>query len=47
MEFSEGAILIAGKFDLLENDPSGLYYRLEEATLVERFDDIRWDRSGP
>jgi hypothetical protein len=42
MEFSEGAILIAGRFDLLEDDPSGLYYRLEEATLVERFDDIRW-----
>ncbi len=46
MEFSEGAILIAGRFDLLENDPSGLYYRLEEATLVERFEDIRWTGQG-
>ncbi len=46
VEFSEGAILMAGKFDLLENDPSGMYYRLEEATLVERFDDIRWTGQG-
>jgi hypothetical protein len=46
VEFSEGAILMAGRFDLLENDPSGLFYRLEEATLVERFDDIRWTGQG-
>ncbi|MGI9501114.1 MAG: hypothetical protein ACR2P3_13840 [Geminicoccaceae bacterium] len=46
VEFSEGAILMAGRFDLLENDPSGLYYRLKEATLVERFDDIRWTGQG-
>lgn len=46
VEFSEGAILMAGKFDLLENDPSGLYYRLQEAKLVERFDDIRWTGQG-
>ncbi|MEM7044774.1 MAG: hypothetical protein AAF543_18355 [Pseudomonadota bacterium] len=46
IEFSEGAILVAGLFQLLENDPSGLYYRLEEATLVERFDDIRWTGQG-
>ncbi|MGI9509475.1 MAG: hypothetical protein ACR2QJ_09025 [Geminicoccaceae bacterium] len=46
VEFSEGAILMAGRFDLLENDPSGLYYRLEEARLVERFDDIRWTGQG-
>lgn len=46
VEFSEGAILMAGRFDLLENDPSGLYYRLEEATLVERFEDIRWTGQG-
>ncbi len=44
--FSEGAILVAGKFDLLENDPSGMFYRLNEATLVERFDDIRWTGQG-
>ncbi len=46
VEFSEGAILMTGRFDLLENDPSGLYYRLEEAKLVERFDDIRWTGQG-
>lgn len=46
VEFSEGAILMAGRFDLLENDPSGLYYRLQEATLVERFEDIRWTGQG-
>lgn len=46
VEFSEGAILMAGRFDLLENDPSGMYYRLQEATLVERFDDIRWTGQG-
>ena len=46
VEFSEGAILMAGRFDLLENDPSGLYYRLQEATLLQRFDDIRWTGQG-
>lgn len=46
VEFSEGAILMTGRFDLLENDPSGLYYRLQEATLVQRFDDIRWTGQG-
>ena len=46
IEFSEGAILVAGRFDLLEDDPSGLFYRLEEASLVERFDDIRWTGQG-
>ena len=46
VEFSEGAILMAGRFDLLENDPSGMYYRLQEATLVERFEDIRWTGQG-
>lgn len=37
---------MSGTFDLLENDPSGLYYRLEQATLVQRFDDIRWTGQG-
>lgn len=46
VEFSDGAILMAGKFDLLEDDPSGLFYRMNEATLVERFDDIRWTGQG-
>jgi len=46
VEFGEGAIMMAGRFDLLDNDPSGLYYRLQDATLVERFDDIRWTGQG-
>jgi hypothetical protein len=46
VEFGEGAILMAGTFSLLENDPSGLFYRLEDAKLVERFEDIRWTGQG-
>jgi len=46
VEFGEGAILMAGTFNLLEDDPSGLFYRLEEARLVERFEDIRWTGQG-
>lgn len=42
IEFSEGAILLEGRFELLHDDPSGLYYRLHDARLLERFDDIRW-----
>jgi hypothetical protein len=42
VEFSEGAIMMAGRFSVLEDDPSGLYYRMHDARLVERFDDIRW-----
>jgi hypothetical protein len=45
--FTDGAILVGGRFELLRDDPSGLYYRLHEATLVERFDDIRWTGSLP
>jgi uncharacterized protein len=45
--FTEGAILVGGRFELLQDDPSGLYYRLHEATLVERYDDIRWTGSLP
>ena len=44
--YSEGAIVIAGGFELLHDDPSGLYYRLHDARLVERHDDIRWDAVG-
>ncbi len=46
VEFGEGAILMAGTFNLLENDSSGLFYRLEDARLVERFEDIRWTGQG-
>lgn len=42
IDFTEGAILMAGRLELLENDPSGFLYRLQEAELVERFDHIRW-----
>lgn len=42
IEFSEGAIMVAGTFSVLEDDPSGLYYRMHDARLIERFDDIRW-----
>jgi hypothetical protein len=42
IEFSEGAILMAGTFEVLHDDPSGMFYRMQDATLVERFDDIRW-----
>ena len=40
--FSDGAILIGGSFEVLEDDPSGMYYRMSGAELLERFDDIRW-----
>ena len=42
VEFTEGAILMAGRFELLHDDPSGMYYRMQGAKLVQRFDDIRW-----
>ena len=47
VEFSEGAILMAGRLSVLEDDPSGMYYRMENARLVERFDDIRWTGQLP
>jgi hypothetical protein len=47
VEFSNGAILVGGRFEFLYDDPSGFYYRLHEATLVERFDDIRWTGQLP
>ncbi len=43
IEFTEGAIVMAGRFELLENDSSGFFYRMQSAELVERFDDIRWN----
>ncbi|HSA81228.1 MAG TPA: DUF3299 domain-containing protein [Geminicoccaceae bacterium] len=45
--FTDGAILVGGRFELLHDDPSGLHYRLHEAILVERYDDIRWTGSLP
>jgi len=47
VEFSEGAVLMTGRFELLEDDPSGMYYRMHEAELVERYDDIRWTGQLP
>ena len=47
VEFTEGAILMAGRFEVLRDDPSGLYYRLHEGRLEERFDDIRWTGAPP
>ena len=45
--FSEGAIVMAGTLSVLEDDPSGMYYRMDGARLVERFDDIRWTGQLP
>jgi uncharacterized protein len=47
VEFSEGAVLMAGRFELLNDDPSGMYYRMHEAELIERYDDIRWTGQLP
>jgi uncharacterized protein len=47
VEFTDGAILMAGTFELLKDDPSGMYYRMHDAKLVERFDDIRWTGQLP
>jgi hypothetical protein len=43
IDFTEGAIVMAGQFELLDDDPNGFYYRMKSAELVERFDDIRWN----
>jgi uncharacterized protein len=45
--FTDGAIMMAGTFELLHEDPSGLYYRMHDAREVERFDDIRWSGQLP
>jgi uncharacterized protein len=47
VEFTEGAILMAGRFELLEDDSSGMYYRMRGAKEVERYDDIRWTGQLP
>lgn len=45
--FTDGAILISGRFEVLEDDPSGMYYRMHAAEEVERYDDIRWTGQLP
>jgi hypothetical protein len=45
--FTDGAIMMAGTFELLHEDPSGLYYRMHDAREVERFDNIRWTGTLP
>jgi len=45
--FTEGAILLVGKFELLRDDPSGMYYRMRGAKELERYDDIRWTGQLP
>jgi uncharacterized protein len=47
VQFTEGAILMAGKFEVLADDPSGMYYRMRAAKEVERYDDIRWTGQLP
>jgi hypothetical protein len=47
IEFSDGAIMLAGSFETLQDDPSGMYYRMRGAELLERFDDIRWTGQLP
>jgi hypothetical protein len=47
VEFTDGAIVMAGRFEVLKDDPSGMYYRMHEAKLVERHDDIRWTGQLP
>ena len=40
--FTDGAVLMRGTFEVLEDDPQGMYYRMRAAREVERFEDIRW-----
>jgi hypothetical protein len=47
VEFTDGAIMMTGKFEVLKDDPSGMYYRMRDAKLVERYDDIRWTGQLP
>jgi uncharacterized protein len=47
IKFTEGAVLMAGRFELLKDDPSGMYYRMHDAEEVERYDDIRWTGQLP
>ena len=39
--------VIRGHLELLEDDPSGMYYRMHGAKEVERYDDIRWTGELP
>ncbi len=47
VEFGDGAIMMAGTFEVLHDDPFGMFYRMQDAALVERFDDIRWTGDLP
>jgi hypothetical protein len=47
VDFTDGAIMMAGKFELLKDDPSGMYYRMRDAKEIERFNDIRWTGQLP
>lgn len=47
IEFTEGAVMMAGTLEVLKDDPSGMYYRMRAAELVERYDDIRWTGQLP
>lgn len=35
IKYASDAIKLSGKFELLKNDPMGLYYRLSEAKVIE------------
>jgi hypothetical protein len=39
--------MMAGTFELLHDDPSGLFYRMHDAREVARFDNIRWTGQLP
>jgi hypothetical protein len=45
--FTDGAIVLAGRFEVLNDDPSGMYYRMRGAEEVERHEDIRWTGQLP
>jgi uncharacterized protein len=47
VSFTDGAIMMAGTFELLHDDPSGLFYRMHDAREVARFDNIRWTGQLP
>jgi uncharacterized protein len=47
VEFTDGAIVLVGTFEVLNDDPSGMYYRMHGAEEVERYDDIRWTGQLP
>lgn len=47
VEFTDGAVMMAGTFEVLKDDPSGMYYRIRDAELVETYEDIRWTGQLP